>query len=160
MPEISDQKNIVIYLMLDYVFETVIINYDISIYVLINEQISNFSVSDDDQFSSKLICYFKLSLKKKFVELNQTKTFSESSSIKQPLVDALINMVEIYHFFRYNQNKARRVKNPFYSENYWKNVTDTNNHFKKSIFATVDKLTQINVRNLDIVQLLFHYKFY
>jgi hypothetical protein len=54
-------------------------------------------------------------------------------------------MVEIYHFFRYNQNKARRVKNPFYSENYWKNVTDTNKHFKKSIFATVDKLIQINV---------------
>jgi hypothetical protein len=62
-----------------------------------------------------------------------------------------MNMIEMYHFFRYNQNKARRVKNAAYNENYWKNVTDINNHFKKSIFATVDCLTQINVSYFTIV---------
>jgi len=96
----------------------------------------------------KLCSYFKLSLKKQFVELNSVKTFPEASSLKQPLKGAIVNMIEIYHFFRYNQNKLRRVKNESYNRNLWETVIDANHHFKKNIFATVDFMTQINVRNL------------
>jgi hypothetical protein len=89
------------------------------------------------------------------VELRAIRIFSEASSLKQPLKNAIVNMVEIYHFFRYNQNKVRRVKNASYNDNHWKSVTDTNNHFKKNIYATVDLLTLINVRNLEYFIIIY-----
>ncbi len=54
-------------------------------------------------------------------------------------------MTELYHYFKYNQNKNKFMDISGYSENYWKKVEDVSNHMKKNILSSSDYLSNIQV---------------
>ncbi len=85
------------------------------------------------------------------MELNEIENVDESSvEIKKLLEASLCNFIEVYHFFKYYQNGMKKFKIASYKENYWKGIHDINSHMKRVIFSTVDLMTKLNVKLINL----------
>jgi hypothetical protein len=67
-------------------------------------------------------------------------------NIYKQFLDILTIFVELYHFFKYKQNKDK--KSAPYNVNYWRNVKDIELYMKKNIVNCAEELLKIKVKIL------------
>jgi hypothetical protein len=104
-------------------------------------------MSNNEIKTDKIFNFFKISLKKRFIDLSKINPIPKVNEITSHFHLILACLVEVYHYFKFKLTQYEKRKNSNYNSNYWKNIKNVEEHIKSHIFLISDILGKIIVKS-------------